>query len=442
MMYSPDGSGAYSQDAAAALKNYFGYDQTLTLVNRDDYTYDDWKTLLRAQIDARQPMYYHGFGTGGHAFNVDGYQDTMYFHFNWGWGSSYNGYYHLFNLNPGGSSFTDGQGAIINFIPSGNNEVQCGQTDTLTMLAGSMEDGSGPVAPYLNNTSCSWLIMPDDTLESIKLTFQRFDIESGKDFIFVYDGADTNALLIGNLTGNTIPSETVATSGKMFIRFVTDGNGSSNGWLASYDAKQAKFCSGTTTLTAESGSFSDGSGRYNYHDNTMCRYELRPENAKSISITFNELNTAGEGDFIAIFNSTTQELFYKLSGQNNPSPLNFDTDKLTILFKTDHGSTASGWNLTYNSSNSNGISEDTGGLNPFVFPNPATNQIQVSLSTGREDFSIRLLSGEGKLVYSEDLKSQAATKICAIDVSELPRGLYVLQLLSKKGTSYQKVVLN
>ncbi len=442
MMYSGSGSGAYSEDAANALKTYFGYDQSLELVNRDDYTYENWKSLLRAQIDAGQPMYYNGYGTGGHAFNVDGYQDTMYFHFNWGWGGSYNGYFHLFNLNPGGNSFTNGQGAIINFIPAGGNVVPCGQTDTLTILAASLEDGSGPVSPYFNNSACNWIIMPDDTLENIKLSFHRFDLESGKDFLNIYDGADTNAPLIGSFTGNSIPPEAVAYSGKMYIHFVTDGNGTSNGWMASYLAKQAKFCSGTTTLTSANGNFDDGSNNYNYHNNTMCRYELKPENANSISITFTEFNTAGDGDFMAIYNSETQELYYKLFGQTNPGILNFNTGKLMIIFKTDLGNTATGWNLSYTSSQLTGMNEDMSGLNPSVSPNPANNQIQLTLNPTNSDYTLKLLSTDGKLVYTEDCKPSALNTIKKIDVSDLPRGLYVLQIRTGKGISFQKVVLN
>jgi hypothetical protein len=54
---------------------------------------------LRSELDAGRPIYYHGFGSGGHAFNVDGYQGNDFFHFNWGWSGSYNGYYYLDNLN-------------------------------------------------------------------------------------------------------------------------------------------------------------------------------------------------------------------------------------------------------------------------------------------------------------------------------------------------------
>lgn len=443
MMYSGSGSGAYSQDAAEALKNYFGYDQSLELVYRDNYAYEDWKELLRSQIDAGQPMYYHGFGSGGHAFNVDGYQDTMYFHFNWGWGGSYNGYFHLFNLNPGGNTFTEGQGAIINFIPAGNNVVQCGQTDTLNMLAGTLEDGSGPVTDYFNNSACSWLILPGDTLENIKLYFDRFDLEEGKDFIYVYDGTSTDASMIGSYTGNQLPPVITATSGSMFIQFVTDGSGTSNGWSASYYAKQAAFCnSNVTTLIGQSGSLSDGSGSFNYRDKSVCRYKLMPEGAKSISITFNEFNTEGENDFLQIYDLETQSVLYKLYGQTNPGTLNFNTGQLYLVFITDQQNNASGWSFDYTSSELTGLHPNNNGIDAMVFPNPAQNQIQVNLSEKNEAFTIKLLSTQGQLMYTEVLKPSEGKTVSNINVADFARGVYILQITSDKGTSCSKIVLN
>jgi len=443
MMYSGSGSGAYSEDAAEALKNYFGYDQSLELVYRNNYSYDDWKLLLQSQIDAGQPMYYHGFGTGGHAFNVDGYQDTMYFHFNWGWGGSYNGYFHLFNLNPGGNSFTEGQGAIINFIPAGNNVVQCGTVDTLTMLAGSIEDGSGPISPYFDNSTCSWLILPGDTLENIKLTFHRFDLENGKDFIFVYDGTNTDASLIGSYTGNEIPADIVATSGSMFIQFVTDGTGTSNGWFATYKANQASFCSSNATLiTGKSGSVSDGSGSFDYRNKTICKYKLEPVDAKSISITFNEFNTADEGDYLEIYDLETQQLLYKLYGQTNPGTLYINTSKLYIVFVTDQQNTGTGWNFYYESSEFTGLNENKSEIETSVFPNPAQNQIRVRYSGQNGKYTLKLISADGSIVYQENSQVETGNALSNIDVSDFARGIYILRISSVKGSVYRKIVLN
>ena len=176
MMYSPTGSGAYSQDAANALISNFGMNPGLQLQNAPDPIDDAWKALLRSQLDLGHPLYYNGFGSGGHAFNVDGYNGNDYFHFNWGWSGSYNGYFYLDNLNPGGNNFTYGQGAIIDIYPASNYPYYCSSTDTLKAVNGTIEDGSGPVAPYLGNSNCGWLIAPDDSITSIKLNFYRFDL--------------------------------------------------------------------------------------------------------------------------------------------------------------------------------------------------------------------------------------------------------------------------
>lgn len=442
MMYSATGSGAYSTDAAEALKSHFGYDQSLTLVYRDDYSYADWKELLRDQIDVGQPMYYHGFGTGGHAFNVDGYQDTMYFHFNWGWGGSYNGYFHLFNLNPGGNNFSYGQGAIINFIPAnGNNVAQCNQTDTLTALTGSLEDGSGPVSPYFNNSACNWIIKPNDTLESIKLFFDRFDLETGKDFLNIYDGSNTDSPLIGSFTGNTIPSTVIATSGTMYLKFITDGNGTSNGWQATYHAKPAQFCSSnTTTITSVAGNLSDGSGTYDYRNKTLCKFKIMPTDAKSISMTFNYFDTKDEHDFLEIYDLEKQSLLYKFYGQNNPGTLNFNIGKLYLLFITDSENTATGWDFNYTSSPLTDLNKDNR-ISVSVHPNPAHNQLNVSVPNMAGNYSIRLIQADGTVVYCESSDLTGNLKN-TLDVSKLSRGIYILQVNTNSGSGNYKVVLN
>lgn len=102
MNYSPSGSGAFSSNARSSMVNYFKYSPNTILTSKYNYTEENWKKLLRAEIDAGRPMYYAGYGSGGHAFNCDGYQGTDYFHFNWGWGGSYNGYFYVDDLTTWG----------------------------------------------------------------------------------------------------------------------------------------------------------------------------------------------------------------------------------------------------------------------------------------------------------------------------------------------------
>jgi hypothetical protein len=117
MDYSPSGSGAYSSTARTALINNFKYSTNTILTSKYAYTDENWIKMLRAEIDAGRPLYYAGYGTGGHAFNCDGYQGTDYFHFNWGWGGAYNGYFKVDDLTPGGSNFTSSQSAMVGLQP-------------------------------------------------------------------------------------------------------------------------------------------------------------------------------------------------------------------------------------------------------------------------------------------------------------------------------------
>ncbi len=117
MDYAPDGSGANIYDARDALVNYFRFNPAAAVEWAEDYSATTWASMLRADLDLGRPILYGGQGTGGHAFVLDGYQGTNYFHFNWGWSGAYNDYYYLNNLNPGGENFSQSQTAILNTYP-------------------------------------------------------------------------------------------------------------------------------------------------------------------------------------------------------------------------------------------------------------------------------------------------------------------------------------
>ncbi|MDP8221701.1 MAG: C10 family peptidase [Candidatus Stygibacter frigidus] len=124
MQYSIDGSGAYSGDARDALVNYFQYDDAAQLLWKSDYPVTTWNTMLRTELDNDRPLYYRGENpSSGHAFNIDGYQGTDYFHLNWGWSGSYNGYFYLDDMTPGSSNFNSDQAAILYLEPSLQPEI-------------------------------------------------------------------------------------------------------------------------------------------------------------------------------------------------------------------------------------------------------------------------------------------------------------------------------
>ena len=97
--------------AEYALKTYFGYESSLKGVLREDYTSTAWVELLKAELDASRPILFGGIGNGGgHAFVADGYDENSFFHFNWGWGGVYDGYFRIDALDPQGVGTGGGSG--------------------------------------------------------------------------------------------------------------------------------------------------------------------------------------------------------------------------------------------------------------------------------------------------------------------------------------------
>lgn len=132
MNYSPQSSGAYvitskspvTNCSEYAFKTYFGYNDA-TGVERENYSDAQWLALLKTELDASRPVLYAGFGSGGgHCFVADGYDNSDYVHFNWGWAGAYDGYFSIDALNPSGTGtgggaggYNSGHQAVINIKP-------------------------------------------------------------------------------------------------------------------------------------------------------------------------------------------------------------------------------------------------------------------------------------------------------------------------------------
>ena len=121
MDYNPWGSGASvcwdGPSAQHALDYHFSYNDDITCVPKINYSDIEWETLIKDQLDRGWPVVYRGYSEdAGHAWNMDGYQNN-YYHCNWGWGGSANGYFYFDNLNGGGYNFIDNQAALINIYP-------------------------------------------------------------------------------------------------------------------------------------------------------------------------------------------------------------------------------------------------------------------------------------------------------------------------------------
>lgn len=107
------GSGAYSHDVPNGLK-YFGYTQSYHMSKSNDNNV--WDSLIRNDLDKRQPILYSGSNSeGGHAFVLEGYREDGTYQFNFGWSGYGDGFYTISHVG----GYSSGQSAVFNIVPSG-----------------------------------------------------------------------------------------------------------------------------------------------------------------------------------------------------------------------------------------------------------------------------------------------------------------------------------
>jgi hypothetical protein len=122
MSYTASGSGAFGQEACLALKTYFRYNKNARLYTRDYYSAESWMKLIYHELNQYGPIYYDGVsdGGGGHAFVLDGYDESGLVHINWGWGGKSDGFFDIALLNPPSYQFSIAQNMILNVSPDAN----------------------------------------------------------------------------------------------------------------------------------------------------------------------------------------------------------------------------------------------------------------------------------------------------------------------------------
>ena len=119
----PNGRGTSSSlgSAIRAMKCYFGYSPDMEYIPCEGH-----EDQMRQELDAGRPFLMEGTPRSGsgsqitdtHAFVCDGYAEEGYFHLNFGWSGSGDGWYLLDNVNPLASDFSANQHAYIGIRPS------------------------------------------------------------------------------------------------------------------------------------------------------------------------------------------------------------------------------------------------------------------------------------------------------------------------------------
>ncbi len=141
-----------------------------------------------AELNAKRPWQWAG---GVHSFLLDGYRDDYWYHFNWGWGGSYDGWFHRSSLIPGGigsgggdGDFTSGQQGIT-YIPNTNPYTAW----PATTVSGSIANGEDITVNWTAQTGAvSYELyrtfnkegVPTLITTTTALTYSQYDLPAGE----------------------------------------------------------------------------------------------------------------------------------------------------------------------------------------------------------------------------------------------------------------------
>lgn len=235
----------------------------------------------------------------------------------------------------------------------------CNDVTILSDYSGSFSDGSGG-NNYGNNSQCVWYIAPPGAT-SITLSFSQFNTEQDYDGILVYDDIEaTNQIAV--LTGTSIPSPIVSSTGVMLVYFISDYIVNYSGWNASYTAIGTPNCSGISTFTEDFNFIDDGSGSSDYYNNSECEWLIQPNDAIGITFFFEEFKLekpSEDGntiyDYVEIYDgiNSSAPLLGRYTGENIPSAVSSTGSSMFILFSSDFSVTSEGFSGYYISTTSN-----------------------------------------------------------------------------------------
>lgn len=419
MDFGADGSGAWvKRSALPAMKNYFNYPQSLIFEERYTDT-EEWEAALAEELEAGRPIIYRGNpadGSAGHAWNVDGYyasNSVDYFHMNFGWSGSQNGYYTLDAINPGSNDFNSNQGAIIGINPP----VSAPYDITLSELIVPEEL---PIGSFVAD-----VIVTDEDPDNI-YTFTCLG-----EFSIILDDYGPASFYIDDKKLYTDKvfeyNDDQAEKNSIFLRIeVEDQHG--NTYVEDFEISIEKVFSGPSSIALSDSSVQEG---------------LLPGTPVGQLIVEDEdpLNT----------------YTYTLQGPYNPSIEDYDppsfyleNDTLKTNMEFDYGVSDTSYvlitledsrgfilsrgftiEITEKQSGATGIRELSKGVS--IFPNPADQYVNIEGVAGYHSVEMWELSGR--------MVQKLSPRNDQVDVSGLKNGIYLLVLDGSDGRLVRKLLI-
>jgi hypothetical protein len=301
--------------------------------------------------------------------------------------------------------------------------VPCSGTQVVTGGSGTITDGSGS-ANYRDNTDCKWVIDSPAGSVGVRIEFTQFRTEANFDFVFLYDGDQVNSnYLIRRFSGTSLPPITTSATPRALVYFTSDYSNTDQGWSLNYTALTQPYCQGQTTLTAASGTISDGSGNSDYTNRANCRWLIQPTGANWVELSFSAFNTESNFDFVRVYDGPTASspLLGSYSGTSLPPMLRSTGGSMLVVFTSDSSVTRAGWQASYTS---NGTVSNLSTTSPHgirLYPVPCTERLFIEV---HQPGPAQVLNATGQVIW----EGRLTTGENHLSTQAWPIGLYILQV--------------
>jgi hypothetical protein len=329
------------------------------------------------------------------------------------------------------------------------------QNISIISCTGYHHDSGGSGGNYANNESYLCNITPSSAT-SITLKFTSFSTELNFDYLRVYDNINGTGTLLATLTGTSLPSAITSTTGKMSLKFTSDGSVVSSGWDAIWTTVGG-VCGSVYNMPSVStiqsrGTLNDtGSPTGDYANNENRLFNITPTDATTICIRFSTFSTESGYDFLKIYDdiNATGTLLATLSGTSLPSDVTSTTGKMSLKFTSDGSVVSSGWTAIWRSDGTSRIitsadpEEALADNKIHLFPNPANDKVNIAFNIAEEGQAKVLLynvAGMETLVLDKTLASGKHT--IDFDTSELAPGIYFCKVITGNSILVEKLIKN
>ncbi len=400
-----------------------------------------------------------------------------YFHVNWGWAGSDNGYYLLTNqLSSGYGNFNveGSESMMLKMAPEDSLLIKPTTGDIrITAAKGTISDGAGN-QKYQPNTNRSWVIACPNA-SSYKLQFSKLKTKAG-DEITIYNGGTTSSNVLQRFSGDylmdacsnyanlssggihadfegqTLPGAVTVNQDSVLIVFTTNADEETDyGFVLDYEATVAhdNVCSELNPIMTDvwhavltdkaNNEISDNP----YPANTVCQWQLRVPQTAGYAMNLRKFDLK-EGDYIEFFdiaNASSPTFLARYDINNLPTePFTLNYPKVSIKFVADNWQEGNGFELEFYKIE--GVDDHSGIENVSIYPNPATNLINVAIeATDAQDIAASIVDMTGKTIYVEQFSFNGGEQIYTIPVNNMAKGIYFLNLQSKQGKTVRKFIV-